>query len=182
METILTVVHLFLAIGLVALVLMQHGKGADAGAAFGSGASATVFGSQGSANFLSRATAVMATLFFITSLWLAYYAMQSTETVSLMDAVPAIPAEPVPAVDEAATDLPSIPGMPAENTDGSTESDLPVINMPVEEAPVEPADVNKAASEAAGQAALDAPAVEEVETAVEAVKVEAGIPATSTPE
>ncbi len=167
METILTVVHLFLAIGLVGLVLMQHGKGADAGAAFGSGASATVFGSQGSANFLSRATAVMATLFFITSLWLAYYAMQSTETVSLMDVVPAIPAEQAPAVDETATDLPSIPGMPAENSDGATESDLPVINMPAVETPVEAADVNKAAA--------DVPAVvEEVQVEVEA--------ATSTPE
>ncbi len=68
METILTVLHLFLAIGLVGLVLIQHGKGADAGAAFGSGASATVFGSQGSANFLSRATAIFAALFFATSL------------------------------------------------------------------------------------------------------------------
>jgi preprotein translocase subunit SecG len=64
MQTILVVLHLFLAIGIVTLVLLQHGKGADAGAAFGSGASATVFGAQGSANFLSRSTAILATLFF----------------------------------------------------------------------------------------------------------------------
>ena len=64
MQTILVVAHLFLAIGLIGLVLMQHGKGADAGAAFGSGASGTVFGAKGAANFLSRSTAVLAALFF----------------------------------------------------------------------------------------------------------------------
>ncbi len=64
MQTILVVFHLFLAIGLIGLVLMQHGKGADAGAAFGSGASATVFGAQGSASFLSRATALLARAVF----------------------------------------------------------------------------------------------------------------------
>mgnify|MGYP003572980289 CR=1 FL=1 len=71
MQTILTILHLFLALGLIGMVLMQHGKGADAGAAFGSGASGTVFGAQGAANFLSRSTAVLATLFFVTSLALA---------------------------------------------------------------------------------------------------------------
>ena len=79
METILVIVHLFLAIGLVALILIQHGKGADMGAAFGSGASASVFGSRGASNFLSRSTAVLATAFFVTSLALAYFAMRSTE-------------------------------------------------------------------------------------------------------
>ena len=76
-ENILLAIHVLLAIGLVALVLMQHGKGADMGAAFGSGASGTVFGSQGSANFLSRTTAVLATLFFLTSLALAYVSSQN---------------------------------------------------------------------------------------------------------
>jgi len=131
METILTVVHLFLAIGLVGLVLIQHGKGADAGAAFGSGASATVFGSQGSANFLSRSTAVFATLFFATSLWLAYFAMQSDDTESLMDSAPVAPAVEIPAapgvMPAVETDMPAVPEaqtqMPA-----ATESDLPVVN------------------------------------------------------
>ncbi|OOY41582.1 preprotein translocase subunit SecG, partial [Solemya velum gill symbiont] len=59
LESILIVVFLFVSLGVVGLVLIQHGKGADMGAAFGSGASATVFGSQGSANFLSRATAIL---------------------------------------------------------------------------------------------------------------------------
>ncbi len=67
MQTILIVVHLFIALGLIGLVLIQHGKGADAGAAFGSGASATVFGASGSANFLSRTTGILAAAFFITS-------------------------------------------------------------------------------------------------------------------
>jgi preprotein translocase subunit SecG len=79
MQTLLVVVHLFVAVGLVGLVLIQHGKGADAGAAFGSGASSTVFGSRGSGSFLSRATAILAALFFITSLALAWFAMQSVE-------------------------------------------------------------------------------------------------------
>ena len=172
METILTVVHLFLAIGLVGLVLMQHGKGADAGAAFGSGASATVFGSQGSANFLSRATAVMATLFFITSLWLAYYAMQATETKSLMDAVPAAPAEVVPAINEPSSDLPSVPGIPQSDA-GATDSDLPSVSMPSVEAPAEPATAEEVVNDVQEQISTDMPAVvEEVEQAVETIKTE----------
>jgi len=126
METILTVVHLFLAIGLVGLILMQHGKGADAGAAFGSGASATVFGSQGSANFLSRTTGVFAALFFMTSLWLAYYSMQTTETESLMDAVPAA-VDIVPAVDVNNSDIPVIPGL----EQNGVESDMPAVESPI---------------------------------------------------
>lgn len=85
MQTILIVVHLFIAVGLIGLVLIQHGKGADAGAAFGSGASATVFGAAGSGNFLSRTTALLAAAFFVTSLGMAWYSMQTTEKTSLMD-------------------------------------------------------------------------------------------------
>lgn len=70
--TILVVIQVLIAISLIGLILIQHGKGADAGAAFGSGASGTVFGSQGSANFLSRATAALAAVFFAVSLSLAY--------------------------------------------------------------------------------------------------------------
>lgn len=65
-------VHILIGISLIGLVLIQHGKGADMGAAFGSGASGSLFGASGSANFLSRATAVLAALFFITSLSLSY--------------------------------------------------------------------------------------------------------------
>ncbi|MBK1641711.1 preprotein translocase subunit SecG [Chromatium okenii] len=82
MQTILTVAQVFLSLGLIGLVLIQHGKGADAGAAFGSGASQTVFGAQGTGSFLTRITAIVATLFFLTSMALAYYATQSNEVSS----------------------------------------------------------------------------------------------------
>ena len=80
-QTVVVVVHLLVAIGLVGLILIQQGKGAETGASFGSGASGTVFGSQGSATFLSRLTAVLATVFFVTSLGLAFYASHRASDV-----------------------------------------------------------------------------------------------------
>ena len=77
MEAWLNVViglHVLIAVGIIGLVLLQHGKGADMGSGFGGGASASLFGATGSANFLSRTTAVLATLFFLSSLGLAYLA------------------------------------------------------------------------------------------------------------
>jgi len=71
MYQVIIVIHVLLGLGVVGLVLMQQGKGADAGAAFGTGSSGSVFGAQGAASFLSRATAILATLFFMTSLGLA---------------------------------------------------------------------------------------------------------------
>lgn len=76
METLIVIVHVIAAIAIIALVLLQQGKGADAGAAFGSGASQTVFGSSGSGNFLTRSTTIAAVVFFATSLTLAIYAKQ----------------------------------------------------------------------------------------------------------
>ena len=76
MEQIILIAHILFALGIIGFVMMQQGKGADAGASFGSGASQTVFGSQGSGNFLSRSTAILATAFFITSLGLAIVAKQ----------------------------------------------------------------------------------------------------------
>ncbi|MEL6300651.1 MAG: preprotein translocase subunit SecG [Pseudomonadota bacterium] len=73
---VLSVAHAAVSIGLIVLILMQRGKGADAGASFGAGASGTVFGARGSANFLSRATAILATLFFANCLALAWLATQ----------------------------------------------------------------------------------------------------------
>ena len=73
-------VHVSAAIGIVGLVLVQHGKGADMGAAFGSGASGSLFGATGSANFLSRTTAILAVVFFLTSLSLAYFASSKPKT------------------------------------------------------------------------------------------------------
>jgi preprotein translocase subunit SecG len=92
MTTVLLVLHLFVGAGLIALVLLQHGKGADMGAAFGSGASSTVFGARGSANFLSRTTAILATIFFATSLTLAIFAGRGQAPRSVIDAQPAAPA------------------------------------------------------------------------------------------
>lgn len=78
-------IHILVALAIVGLVLVQHGKGADMGAAFGSGASGSLFGSSGSANFMSRTTGVLAAVFFVTSLTLAYVASsQPKSTGSLM--------------------------------------------------------------------------------------------------
>ncbi|MGH8441427.1 MAG: preprotein translocase subunit SecG [Nevskiaceae bacterium] len=85
MYTILVVVQVLAAAAVIGLVLLQHGKGADAGAAFGSGASGTVFGARGSANFLSRATAVCAAVFFLASLSLAYVVQGRRAPESVMD-------------------------------------------------------------------------------------------------
>ncbi|WP_137820338.1 preprotein translocase subunit SecG [Pseudomonas sp. 2FG] len=82
LETVVVVLHLLAALGVVALVLLQQGKGADAGASFGSGASATVFGSQGSSTFLSRFTAILAVAFFITSLGLGFFAKEKAEALT----------------------------------------------------------------------------------------------------
>ena len=79
--------HVVTAILIVVLILLQKGKGADMGSAFGAGASGTLFGSKGSANFLSRSTAVLATIFFITSLTLAYLNKGSVQPDSILDSV-----------------------------------------------------------------------------------------------
>jgi preprotein translocase subunit SecG len=98
MTTLILVIHILLAVVLVGLVLLQHGKGADAGAAFGSGASATVFGARGSANFLSKSTAWVAFGFFITSLALAWLArnQQPAAERSVVESVETQPAAPAP--------------------------------------------------------------------------------------
>lgn len=122
MQTIFLLLHVIVAIALIALVLFQHGKGADAGAAFGSGASATVFGSRGSASFLSRVTAGLAAGFFVTSLFLAYFATQSSTPTSVVEDLPRSKVEKkvdkievdkadVPAGPE---DVPQIPQQPAK--------------------------------------------------------------------
>ena len=87
LQNILLVIHVLIAIGMIALILLQQGKGADAGAAFGAGASGTVFGSQGSGTFLSKATGILATLFFISSLGLAYLANEDVKSASVVDQV-----------------------------------------------------------------------------------------------
>lgn len=78
MHTFVLVVHIILAVLMIGLILVQHGKGADAGASFGGGGAATVFGASGSASFLTRLTAILTALFFITSLSLAVFAKKQT--------------------------------------------------------------------------------------------------------
>jgi preprotein translocase subunit SecG len=116
LQTLATISHVFLAVAIIALVLLQKGKGADAGAAFGAGASGTVFGSRGTTSFLSRTTAILATMFFLTSLGLAYLAGQRTEPGSILERAPVTAPDqrqpsaiPVPS-DEG--EMPSLPQAP----------------------------------------------------------------------
>jgi preprotein translocase subunit SecG len=130
MQTVLLVIHVLLSLGLVGLVLVQRGKGAEAGAAFGSGASSTVFGSQGSASFLTRTTAVAATLFFLTSLGLAYMSGQQVERKSVTELMAPetsdVPAAPQSMNKSRSTDIPDVPVSPAEKM--PTESTAPAAN------------------------------------------------------
>ena len=94
LTNLLMIAQVITALGVIVLVLLQHGKGADMGAAFGGGASGSLFGATGSANFLSRTTAVLAALFFVATLALALVGNRSAETpTSVMDKVPAAPAQ-----------------------------------------------------------------------------------------
>ena len=153
MQTILTIVQVFLSLGLIGLVLIQHGRGADAGAAFGSGASATVFGSRGSGSFLSRTTGILAALFFLTSMALAYYAAQGGKPAGLMDAVDGMPvpvepkdALPPVAIQAPASEVPVVPA-PAGAAGQSSGSDVPTVL---------PASVAKTAADGAGAAPASA--------------------------
>ena len=141
MQTPVLVVHTLIALAIVGLVLIQRGKGADAGAAFGSGASGTVFVSRGSTSFFSRATAILATAFFATSLTLAYLSSQQAGvTDSLMEAMPAVEVDEQSSMD----DLPAVDGVPAlEGAEAVTEDaaipDLDVdTDLPVMEPAAEP--------------------------------------------
>ena len=113
------VIHILAAISVIGLVLVQHGKGADMGAAFGSGASGSLFGATGSANFLSRSTSVLAAVFFITSLSLAYIASHKPKTTGsvMQDAVKSEAVSvPAPAAADKA-------GSPVDS--GSKTKDIP---------------------------------------------------------
>ncbi len=121
-QTLAVVFHVLLAASIIGLVLLQRGKGADAGAGFGAGASGTVFGSRGSGSFLSRTTAILATLFFITSLGLSYLFSQRSEPTSVVDQLQTeqtVPA-PAPAAPPAGM-LPSVP----ESMPSTAPSTLP---------------------------------------------------------
>jgi preprotein translocase subunit SecG len=116
-EVLILLLHVLVAAGICLLVLLQHGKGADVGAAFGSGASGSLFGASGSANFLSRSTAVLAAVFFLTSLGLSIFHGKQQQAGSVMESSeveqPAAPApatgaapQPSEAPEESAKDIP----------------------------------------------------------------------------
>lgn len=112
MYSVVLSLHILVGLSIIGLVLLQHGKGADMGAAFGSGASGSLFGASGSANFMSRTTAVLAAVFFITSLGLSYMVSSKPRASgSVIDstAVPTVPAAPAPTsegVESKAKDIP----------------------------------------------------------------------------
>jgi len=125
LASILLTLHVLVAIAIVVLVLVQHGKGADMGAAFGTGSAGSLFGSSGASNFLSRSTAVCATLFFITSLGLTYYHAPKGQGVvsdfgksvtsvpdakkTTVDTIPAPTGSAAPAADAAKTPASAAP-------------------------------------------------------------------------
>ncbi len=114
------VLHVLIALAIIGLVLLQHGKGADMGSGFGGGASSSLFGATGSANFLSRTTAVLAAVFFALSLALAYLATnRAVEPGGVMDAVKQQKSEPAKAATPAAE-----PAKPAA-ADGSKDKAVP---------------------------------------------------------
>ncbi len=113
-HTLVLIVHVIIGSMIIGLVLLQRGKGAETGAAFGAGASATVFGAKGSANFLSRSTAVLATVFFATSLGLAYLGSQRPVVNSVIEQPGAAGAvtEVGPATGDAKPETPAVPAPP----------------------------------------------------------------------
>ena len=123
LEPVVLVAHLIIAAAVCGFVLMQHGKGADMGAAFGSGSSGSLFGAAGSANFLSRTTAVLATIFFLTSIGLTVFGTLHGKPQGLMEQgvmekmVPPPKASDVPAP---ATAPGEVPGAPATGTAPAT--------------------------------------------------------------
>ena len=119
MEVILLVIHVLIAVGIIVLVLLQHGKGADMGASFGSGSSGSLFGASGSANFLSRSTAVLATVFFASSLVLTYvYAHKSAPKGVLDSVLKSAPTAPAGETKDVPTgQLPVPTGQPAAPTE-----------------------------------------------------------------
>jgi preprotein translocase subunit SecG len=137
------IIHVLLGLGIIGLVLMQQGKGADAGAAFGAGASGSVFGAQGAASFLSRTTAILATLFFATSLGLAVFNSHRGGPADIMSDT---------AGEKESLALPDVEGAKIDPT-------APVAPQPVtEDAPVVPAPVP--AESTTEQPAAKAPAAE----------------------
>jgi preprotein translocase subunit SecG len=133
MEKLVLIIHSLAAIAIIGLILLQQGKGAAAGASFGAGASQTVFGSEGSGNFFTRATAVIATIFFCTSFGLAIIAKNQSQVATQGFVVPAsqqqqevpaasdVPANEIPAATTAPSDVPAVQSETAPSADQPEE-------------------------------------------------------------
>ena len=173
MYQLIIVVHVLLGLGVIGLVLMQQGKGADAGAAFAGGGSGSVFGAQGAASFLSRTTAILAALFFATSLGLAVLSGHTNKASDLMDE-PAIekPLEDVPLIGEGqpvadsvpVVDTPVVDTTNIEKTQAPATNEAPVeeASAPVDEEAAQPVDaINETAQPAVTTTEKITPAVEE---------------------
>ena len=124
---VLLIIQILVALGIIGLVLIQHGKGADAGAAFGGGASGTVFGSRGSGNFLTKLTTVMAVLFFANSLMLAWLVAHPDGAIheSIVPTAITEPSTTEPVAPSAPTDIPSGSGSSAPVDENAAPSDIP---------------------------------------------------------
>ena len=141
-QKIMLIVHTLIALGIIALVLLQRGKGADAGAGFGAGASGTVFGARGSGSFFSRATAVLAAAFFASSLTLAYLSSQhSAAPASLLETAPIIEettdSAPVITDEVEISDMPSLEAIDGALPNTAIDAEMPGLD---EEVPVEDQD------------------------------------------
>ncbi|WP_346837330.1 preprotein translocase subunit SecG [Microbulbifer sp. SAOS-129_SWC] len=139
MEKLVLVIHVLTALSIIGLILLQQGKGAEAGASFGSGASQTVFGSQGSGNFFSRLTAIMATVFFVTSIGLALLAKRSSDTnvdADLPQAPAAVEQKAAPAPAAAPKPESDVPQMEESKpaADVPSADDIPAADAPKSEA------------------------------------------------
>jgi preprotein translocase subunit SecG len=177
MYQVIIVIHVLLGLSIVGLILMQQGKGADAGATFGGGASGSVFGAQGAASFLSRTTAILATLFFITSLGLAWLNGNKTGTAADFMATPAVEKEASDIVvpdtgNEINKQVLPVPA-PETNT-GDTgaikETPVPPVEQPQQKSPVPAAPSNSALEKLEVPKADDVKAVEEKESKPAEVK------------
>ena len=177
MQALFLVLHVLVGIGLITLILLQHGKGADAGAAFGSGASATVFGARGSATFLTKATAVLALLFFSNSFFLNYLFANTTGPKSIIEEqkegnspteiientiAPIEEKEPEPPAEPPQSDLPALPGGSGRGVTGSDVPLAPVSPSPESQKsdsslPEAPAPESTAGESPAGEPSSAAP-------------------------
>lgn len=144
---IVLVMQMLSALGMIGLILIQHGKGADMGAAFGSGGSGSLFGASGSANFMSRATSVLAAVFFVATLMLSYFGnLRSTATSSVLDGAAVTAPAPAPAPAGPAGQIPgNSPTTPAAPVAASTQAPAPSAAQTPVPAPAAPVTSSKGA-------------------------------------